>query len=186
MPLRIPPHPWHGLSSGERAPHEITLVVETPANSRNKYELDKPSGLFRLDRVLHSAVHYPGDYGFIPQTLFEDGDPLDVLLLIKEPTHTGCLVSARPIGILRMRDNGEPDDKVLAVPVHDPHQRDFLDIDDIPQHMLREAEYFFGTYKELEGKRVDILGWEKRDAAAREIARSMALYCSTYRVQETP
>ena len=152
--------------------------METPGSSRNKYELDKRSGGFKLDRVLHSSVHYPGDYGFIPQTLFEDGDPLDVLLLIQEPTHTGCLVSARPIGVLRMQDGGEPDDKILAVPTGDPHQMEFFDIADIPQHLLREVEYFFGTYKALEGKTVSILGWEKSDAAMREVGRAMALYRS--------
>lgn len=175
-----PTHPWHTLSSGENAPDEFLVVVETPANSRNKYELDKRSGLFRLDRVLHSSVHYPGDYGFIPQTLFEDGDPLDVLLLIREPTYTGCLVPARALGVLRMLDGGQPDDKILAVPTHDPHQKEFFDIGDIPQHMLREIEYFFGTYKELEGKRVEIHGWERSDAARREVARSVELYRSTY------
>jgi inorganic pyrophosphatase len=173
-------HPWHDLTPGPNAPEEISVVVETPADSRNKYELEKSCGLFKLDRVLHSSVHYPGDYGFIPRTLFEDGDPLDVLLLIREPTYTGCLVTARPLGVLRMRDRGEPDDKILAVPTHDPHQMEFFDIADIPQHMLREVEYFFGTYKVLEGKQVDILGWEKSEIAVQEIARSMALYRSRY------
>jgi inorganic pyrophosphatase len=154
--------------------------VETPANSRNKYELEKETGLFKLDRVLHSSVHYPGDYGFVPRTLFEDGDPLDVLLLIREPTYSGCIVCARPLGVLRMRDRGEPDDKIIAVPVHDPHQMEFFDIADIPRHMLREIEYFFGTYKALEGKQVDVLGWEKIDAAVREIARSIGLYQAQY------
>lgn len=173
-------HPWHDLSPGPNAPEEITVVVETPANSRNKYELEKASGMFKLDRVLHSSVHYPGDYGFMPRTLFDDGDPLDVLLLIREPTHTGCLVTARPLGVLRMRDGGDSDDKILAVPTGDPHQREYFDISDIPQHLLREVEYFFGTYKALEGKHVDILGWEKSEFAVREIARSIDLYRFTY------
>jgi inorganic pyrophosphatase len=176
-------HPWHNLSPGPHAPEEIAVVIETPGNSRNKYELDKPSGMFKLDRVLHSSVHYPGDYGFIPQTLFEDGDPLDVLLMIREPTHTGCLVTARPIGVLRMRDGGQPDDKILAVPTGDPHQVEFFDIADIPQHLLREIEYFFGTYKVLEGKQVEILGWEKSESAIAEIARSLELYRSTYLIE---
>ena len=178
-------HPWHSLSPGAHAPEEIAIVIETPGSSRNKYELDKPSGMFKLDRVLHSSVHYPGDYGFIPQTLFEDGDPLDVLLMIREPTHTGCLVTARPIGVLRMRDGGQPDDKILAVPTGDPHQVEFFDIADIPQHLLREIEYFFGTYKVLEGKEVEILGWEKSEAAVREIARSIALYHAKFGERES-
>ena len=177
---RTQSHPWHDLSPGPDAPEEITVVVETPATSRNKYELDKATGLFRLDRVLHSSVHYPGDYGFIPRTLFEDGDPLDVLLLIREPTYTGCVGRARPLGVLRMRDRGEPDDKILAVPTHDPYQMEYFDIADIPGHVLREVEYFFGTYKVLEGKQVDVLGWDKSEAAIREIARSIELYRARY------
>jgi Inorganic pyrophosphatase len=169
-------HPWHDLSPGASAPEEITVVVETPATSRNKYELDKASGLFKLDRVLHSSVHYPGDYGFVPQTLFDDGDPLDVVVLVKEPTFAGCLLTARPLGILRMTDRGEPDDKILAVPTHDPHQMECFDIADIPRHMLREIEYFFGTYKALEGKAVGVLGWEKSEVAMREITRSITRY----------
>jgi inorganic pyrophosphatase len=169
-------HPWHDLPVGPHVPEEVTVVVETPGSSRNKYELEKHTGLFKLDRVLHSSVHYPGDYGFIPRTLFEDGDPLDVLLLIRESTYTGCLVRARPIGLLRMRDRGEPDDKVIAVPVDDPHQMEFFDIADIPRHMLREIEYFFATYKALEGKQVDVGGWQKSETAMQEIIRSMKAY----------
>ncbi len=175
-------NPWHDVSPGAHAPAAVAVIIETRGNSRNKYELDKTNGIFKLDRVLQSSVHYPGDYGFIPQTLFEDGDPLDVLLLIREPTHTGCLVDARPIGVLRMRDGGEPDDKILAVPTNDPYQREFLDIDDIPQHILREVEYFFGTYKTLERKHVEIRGWDKSEAAAREITRSMDLYRLHYAI----
>lgn len=179
-------HPWHDLSPGRHAPDEVTVVVETPGNSRNKYELDKSTGLFKLDRVLHSAVHYPGDYGFIPQTLFEDGDPLDVLLLIKEPTFTGCIVTARPLGVLRMRDRDEPDDKILAVPTHDPHQTEFFDIADLPQHVLREIEYFFATYKTLEGKAVVIDQWEPHDVAVKEVLRSIALYAEQHGPRNRP
>lgn len=186
MSLRTQSHPWHDLSSGAHAPEQITVVVETPASSRNKYELDKSCGLFKLDRVLHSSVHYPGDYGFIPRTLFEDGDPLDVLVLTKEPTFTGCLVPARPIGVLRMEDRGEPDDKILAVPVHDPSYEEYFDIADIPQHILREVEYFFATYKTLEGKTVVTRAWEKSEFAVREIARSMELYRTRYVDSTTP
>ena len=173
-------HPWHDLSPGPRAPEEITIVIETPGASRNKYELDKKSGLFKLDRVLYSAVHYPGDYGFIPRTLFEDGDPLDVLLLIKEPTFTGCLATARPIGVLRMTDRGEPDDKILAVPFGDPYYEEFFDIADIPKHVLREVEYFFATYKTLEGKTVETRAWEKSEFAMREISRAIEQYRASF------
>ena len=109
-------HPWHGLSAGSHPPEKVTAVVEIPSGSRNKYELDKESGLFRLDRVLYSAVHYPADYGFIPRTLAEDNDPADILVLLNEPTFPGCQIDARPIGCLRMTDRGEPDDKIRRHP----------------------------------------------------------------------
>lgn len=171
---------WRDLPPGPRPPEEVTVVVEIPSGSRNKYELDKPSGLMKLDRVLYAAVHYPGDYGFVPQTLYEDGDPLDVLVLVTEPTFAGCLMDVRPLGLLRMVDRGEPDDKVLGVPLRDPYYEEFFDIADIPQHVLKEVEYFFSTYKDLEGKRVQITGWEKSEAATRAITESIARYARKY------
>jgi inorganic pyrophosphatase len=158
----------------------VTAVVEIPSGSRNKYELDKESGLIRLDRVLYSAVHYPGDYGFIPRTLAEDGDPCDILVLLNEPTFPGCQIDARPIGVLRMLDRGEPDDKVLAVPAHDPFYGEYFDIADIPQHYLREVEHFFHIYKDLEGKRIQTVGWEKSESAMRIILESIQRYDEKY------
>jgi inorganic pyrophosphatase len=171
---------WRDLSPGSHPPEIITAVVEIPAGSRNKYELDKESGLIRLDRVLFSAVHYPGDYGFIPRTLAEDGDPCDVLVLLNEPTFPGCQIDARPIGILRMLDRGEPDDKILAVPCHDPFYGEYFDIADIPQHYLREVEHFFGIYKDLEGKRMEVLGWQKSELAAQAVVDAMRAYETKY------
>src|SRR5678815_6107826 len=114
-------HPWHdSYVDGAMVATAFPVVIEIPKGSKNKYELCKETGLLRLDRVLYSAVHYPGDYGFIPRTLHEDGDPLDILVRINEPTFPGCLIDARPIGVLKMLDRGEPDDKILAVPCHDP------------------------------------------------------------------
>jgi inorganic pyrophosphatase len=173
-------HMWRDLPPGHRPPEEVTAVIEIPAKSRNKYELDKESGLIKLDRVLYSAVHYPGDYGFIPRTLHEDGDPMDILVRINEPTFSGCLVDARPIGVLRMLDKGEPDDKVLAVPCHDPFHQEVYDLADLPQHYLKEVEHFFHIYKDLEGKRVQILGWEKSEVAMRMILESMDRYARKY------
>jgi inorganic pyrophosphatase len=173
-------HYWHDVSPGPHPPEEITAVIEIPFGSRNKYELDKKTGLMKLDRVLYSAVHYPGDYGLIPRTLHEDGDPLDVLVLVKEQTFSGCLIDVRPLGVLRMNDRGEPDDKILAVALKDPYYEEFFDIADIPQHLLKEVEYFFSTYKDLEGKRVQIIGWEKSDAAMRVINESIARYDAAY------
>ncbi|HSJ65654.1 MAG TPA: inorganic diphosphatase [Gemmatimonadaceae bacterium] len=171
---------WRDLSPGSHPPDIITAVVEIPAGSRNKYELDKESGLIRLDRVLYSAVHYPGDYGFIPRTLAEDGDPCDVLVLLNEPTFPGCQIDARPIGVLRMLDRGEPDDKILAVPSHDPFYGEYFDIADIPQHYLREVEHFFGIYKDLEGKRMEVIGWEKSERAAESVMEGIRAYEQRY------
>ncbi|HXF96578.1 MAG TPA: inorganic diphosphatase [Gemmatimonadales bacterium] len=173
-------HPWHDLPPGKHPPDKITAIVEIPGGGRNKYELDKETGLFRLDRVLYSAVQYPGDYGFIPRTLHKDGDPCDVLVLIKEPTFTGCQIDARPIGLLRMFDRGEPDDKIIAVPADDPFQNEYFDVADVPQHTLKEIEHFFQIYKDLEGKRVQIAGWEKSEVALREVLESMERYRATY------
>jgi inorganic pyrophosphatase len=167
---------WHDLPSGTAPPTEVTAVIEIPAKSRNKYELDKDTGLLKLDRVLYSAMHYPGDYGFIPRTLAEDNDPADILVRINEPTFPGCTIDARPIGVLRMLDKGEPDDKILAVPRHDPYYFDYHDLDDVSAHYLREVEHFFHVYKDLEGKRVEILGWESAAAARRIIEESVVRY----------
>lgn len=173
-------HLWRDLVPGPNPPEEVTAIIEIPSGSRNKYELDKVTGLMKLDRVLYSAVHYPGDYGLIPRTLHEDGDPLDVLVLIKEQTFTGCMIDVRPIGVLRMLDRGEPDDKILAVPLHDPYSNELFDIADIPQHMLKEVEYFFLTYKDLEGKRVQVTGWGKSEEAMKVIVESIDRYNAAY------
>ena len=174
-------HPWKDLAPGPHPPEVVTAVVEIPRGSRNKYELDKASGLFKLDRVLYSSVHYPGDYGLIPQTLHEDGDPLDVLVMIKEPTFTGCLIAVRPIGVLKMLDRGEPDDKILAVPVEDPMHGEYFDIADLPSHYLKEIEHFFAIYKDLEGKRVEVAGWGKSEEAMRIIDESIVRFTKAFR-----
>lgn len=171
---------WHDLPAGPQPPDQVTAVVEIPRGSRNKYELDKMSGLLRLDRVLYSAVHYPGDYGFIPRTLHEDGDPLDILVMINEPTFPGCHIDCRPLGVLRMLDRGEPDDKILAVPVNDPYYGEYFDIADLPGHFLKEVEHFFSIYKDLEGRRAEIQRWEKSELAADVILDSMRRYEAKY------
>jgi inorganic pyrophosphatase len=173
-------NPWHDFPVGANPPEVVTAVVEIPRGSRNKYELDKASGQFRLDRVLFSAVHYPGDYGLIPRTLHEDHDPLDIIVSINEPTFTGCQIDCRPLGVLKMLDRGEPDDKIIAVPAHDPFYNDHFDIADLSQHYLKEVEHFFHIYKDLEGRRVEIIGWEKSEVAIKVILESMARYEETY------
>ena len=171
---------WHDLSPGPHAPEQVTAVIEIPMGSRNKYELDKETGLLRLDRVLYSSMHYPGDYGFIPRTLHEDGDPLDVLVHVNQATFPGCQIDVRPIGVLKMLDRGEPDDKVLGVPRHDPYHAEFYDIADLPGHYLKEVEHFFHVYKDLEGKRMQILGWEKSEVAMQVICDSVERYESAF------
>ena len=144
----------------------IEVVVEIPRGSRNKYEFDKERGVVILDRVLYSSVHYPTDYGFVPGTLAEDGDPLDALVVVHEPTFPGCHILARPIGVLGMSDEKGPDTKILAVPVGDPRFDSIRDLGDIDQHWLREIENFFETYKQLEDKFTQVIGWQ--DAAVAE------------------
>ena len=171
---------WRDVPPGKRPPDEVTAIIEIPQGSRNKYELDKHTGLMRLDRVLYSAVHYPGDYGFIPRTLHEDRDPLDVLVLIKEETFPGCQIDVRPIAVLRLIDRGEPDDKILSVPLSDPYSADTFDVTDVPTHLLTEIEHFFRSYKDLEGKRVQAEGWGDTDEAKRVIDESIRRYDQTY------
>ena len=173
-------NPWHDFPVGANPPEVVTAVIEIPRGSRNKYELDKVSGQFRLDRVLFSAVHYPGDYGFIPRTLHEDNDPLDIIVSINEPTFPGCQIDCRPLGVLKMLDRGEPDDKIIAVPSFDPFYNEMFDIADLSQHYLKEVEHFFHIYKDLEGRRVEIVAWEKSEVAMQVIQDSIERYEAKY------
>jgi inorganic pyrophosphatase len=160
------------LPIGSNAPRLINVVIEIPRDSVNKYEYDKKLHVFRLDRTLFSPVHYPGDYGFIPQTLALDGDPLDVLVLVEAPSFPGCLMEVRPIGVLKMVDQGKSDEKVLAVAESDPMYREIKDYSQVFPHLLREIEHFFSIYKDLEGKRTEMSGWEGAEAAHKIIAES--------------
>jgi inorganic pyrophosphatase len=146
-------------------------IVEIPRGSRNKYEFDPDSESIRLDRVLYSSVHYPGDYGFIAGTKCGDGDPLDVLILVEEPTFPGCRVRVRPIGVLFMVDEGGEDEKLLAVPEGDPRFAEVFDLKDLPHHWLDEVENFFATYKVLEGKTSSTGDWKGAKEACRVLAR---------------
>jgi len=169
-------HPFHDLPTGPNPPRELTAFIEIPRGSRNKYELDKSTGLLRLDRILYAAVHYPGDYGFLPRTWGEDGDPLDILVMTTEPTFPGCLVDVRPVGVFRMSDDKGPDEKILAVPLADPLKREIQELDDVPRHFLDEVRHFFSIYKDLEGKSVTPLGWDGRAAAESLVKAAMERY----------
>ena len=149
--------PWHDVEPGDGLlPAQFTAIIEIPLGSSNKYELDKKTGLLKLDRVLHSAVYYPANYGFIPQTLADDGDPLDVLVLGQEPCVPMCIMRARAIGRMQMRDDKGLDDKIISVHLDDPAVRDYSHIRELPRHTLKELERFFLDYKTLENKRVEI------------------------------
>lgn len=155
----------------------VDVLVEIPRGSRSKYELDEKSGRLRLDRVLHSSVHYPADYGFIVETLARDGDHLDCLVIVEEPAFPGTLLTARPIGLLDMADEKGPDKKVLAVPTGDPRFDDVRALDDLPKHWLREIRTFFDTYKDLEGgKSATVKGWRGAADAWRAIEEARRAY----------
>jgi inorganic pyrophosphatase len=153
------------LPIGANAPAAVNAVIEIPAESVNKYEYDKQLNVFRLDRNLYSPVHYPGDYGFIPSTLSDDGDPLDVLVLVEEPSFPGCVMTVRPIGLLEMLDQGVLDEKILAVGQNNPRYHDVQHYSEIYPHMLKEITHFFSIYKDLEGKRVEVIGWHDAEYA---------------------
>jgi inorganic pyrophosphatase len=170
-------HPWHDCYIDSTLVRKsFPAIIEIPKGSTNKYELDKETGLLRLDRVLYSAVYYPADYGFIPRTFCDDGDPLDVLVLAQEPVHPLTIVEGRAIGVMRMRDDKGLDDKIVAISVRDPSFADYTNISQLPAHVMRQIRRFFEDYKVLENKKVvidDLLG---PDDAVKIILEAMDLY----------
>ncbi len=177
-------HPLHDVSPGPNPPHVLNGYVEIPRGSRNKYELDKATGLLRFDRLLYSAVHYPGYYGFIPRTLGGDGDPLDILAIVTEPTFPGCLMEVRPIGVFVMEDDKGDDEKVLCVPTRDPLHHEYRALHDVPPHFLKEVEHFVSVYKDLEGKRTTIHGWQDLERAHEIVNEAIGRYGSGRRSPE--
>ncbi|MBI1331922.1 MAG: inorganic diphosphatase [Armatimonadetes bacterium] len=155
----------HLAKIGDEAPNVFNTIIEIPRGSTNKYEVDQETGIIKLDRVLYSPLFYPFDYGYIPQTHYLDGDPIDVLVMISHPTVPGCLVEAHAIGVLAMRDEKGPDEKILCVANKDPRYRDRKHIDDLNPHTLAEISHFFEVYKSLEDKAVDITGWHGPELA---------------------
>lgn len=174
-------NPWHDIPVDPSAVEEaLPVIIEIPAGSKNKYELDKDLGILRLDRVLHSAVHYPANYGFIPRSYCDDGDPLDVLVLGQEPIDPLTLVLVRPIGVMHMRDGGKADDKVLAVNVNDPEFSHVRELDHLSPHRLLEISRFFIDYKVLEEKEVVVDPFEGRARALEVIAQAFVDYAATF------
>jgi len=175
---------WREIVPGPDWPRVIYVVVEIHKRSRNKFEYDEHGGFVKLDRVLFSSLHYPGDYGFIPQTLHTDGDPMDVLVMTNEPTFPGCVIEARPLGIFRLVDKGQRDDKILAVPHTDPLFKDYKTLDDVASHFKSEVEHFFSVYKDLEAATVSAKGWGSLEEAYSEIEQSVERYRAHRRSQE--
>jgi inorganic pyrophosphatase len=173
-------HPWHDLKPGEKVPEEFYAVIEIPLGSNVKYELDKPSGLIKVDRVLYSAVYYPANYGFIPQTLAEDGDPLDVLVLCQEPVVPLALIHARAVGVMTMVDYGTVDHKIIAVATEDPEFNGYKEADQIPSHYLLMLRRFFEDYKQLEPKAVEVEEISSSDTAYPVIRSALERYTKKY------
>ncbi len=169
-------HPWHDVELGDNVPELVTAVIEVPKGSKTKYELDKKSGLIRVDRVLFSSVHYPANYGFIPQTYCEDHDALDILVLGQETVVPLAIMVARPIGVMKMLDQGEADDKIIAVHADDPEYAHYNSMSDLPPHRMIEVRRFFEDYKILENKAVIIKEFLGRQSAAQVIQDSIDMY----------
>jgi inorganic pyrophosphatase len=169
-------HAWHDVSPGDELPRDFQAVIEIPLGSNVKYELDKPTGLLRVDRIIHSAVFYPANYGFIPQTYAEDNDPLDVLVLCQEPVEPLSLIKARAIGLMTMIDSGASDDKIIAVATNDPEFSGYVEAKELPPHRLLVLKRFFQDYKQLEGKQVQVEDIHPAYAAVNVIEKALARY----------
>lgn len=173
-------NPWHAVSCGEEAPEFVNAIIEIPKGSRAKYELDKDSGLIKLDRVLYSSMFYPSNYGFIPRTYCEDKDPLDILVLCSQDLQSLCLVRAKVIGAMRMLDGGEADDKIIAVAADDMSFNHIEDLSGIPPHLMNEIRNFFEDYKKLENKTVSVENFVNRYRAIKIVEEAMKLYDQTF------
>lgn len=176
-------HFLHDITPGTA--QKINVIIEIPKGSKNKYEIDKETGLIALDRVSHTSQDFPFDYGFIPQTLWDDGDAVDVVVLTTHPLFPGLLVRVRPVAIMSMVDSGDADDKIIAVPVDDPRWNDVLDLEDLNPHTLREIEHFYSTYKKLQNKEVIINDFKGKVAAEAAFARGIKFYQEDMKKKES-
>ena len=171
---------WHDISPKRITPKDFICVVEISKGSKKKYELDKETGLIILDRILYTSTHYPANYGFIPRTLGDDGDPLDVLLICAEPLEPMSLVRAYPIGVISMIDNGKNDEKIIAIPYNDPNYNQFRDISDLPNHIFEEMRHFFTVYKNLENKETAVNEISDREEAEKIINSAIDSYVDNF------
>lgn len=169
-------HPWHGAFYGDKAPAKVNAIIEIPEGSRAKYEVDKETGLLKLDRVIYSSFHYPVNYGFIPQTLGLDGDPLDILVLCSQSIQPLCLVEADVIGNMQMIDQGQEDDKIIAVAAKDPSVNHIKSVDELPPHFIAELKNYFEQYKVLENKKVIIDNFQDKETAMQIITDAIEFY----------
>src|SRR3989344_2831625 len=167
---------WHEVSPGKSLPEKVNVIIEINKGSKNKYEIDKETGMIALDRVAHTAQDFPFDYGFVPQTYWHDGDALDVILLTTYPLLPGILVEVRPVALMKMIDSGDQDDKVIAVPSSDPRFAEMKNLSDINKHTIKEIEHFYSTYKKLQNKEVKVTGFEGRDKALAAVTEGLAMY----------
>lgn len=174
-------NPWHDVKLGKDIPHKFPAIIEVPKGSKYKYELDKETGLIKVDRVLFSSVVYPANYGFIPRTYCEDNDPLDVLVLGQGPVYPLSMLTAKPIGLMKMIDQGEADDKIIAVHADDPEYSHFDSISELPQHRLDEVRKFFEDYKALEKKKVEVEDFFGPSHAIKSLEEAIALYKKTFK-----
>lgn len=171
-------HLLHGIKPGTK--EKINVIIEINKGSKNKYEIDKETGMIALDRTAHTAQDFPFDYGFIPQTLWDDGDAVDVIVLTTYALMPGVLVRVRPVAIMNMIDSGDKDDKIIAVPIDDPRWNEVKDLTDINSHTLKEIEHFYSTYKKLQNKEVSVTGFQNRVGAEKAFERGIALYQATH------
>lgn len=167
---------WHEISPGKKLPDLVNCIIEINKGSKNKYEIDKETGMIALDRVAHTAQDFPFDYGFVPQTLWHDGDALDVVLLTTYPLLPGILVEVRPVALMKMVDSGDQDDKLIAVPASDPRFAEVKDVGDINKHTLKEIEHFYSTYKKLQNKEVSVNGFEGVSSAKAAVEEGLKMY----------
>ena len=171
---------WHAISPKRISPEDFICVIEISKGSKKKYELDKETGFIMLDRILYTSTHYPANYGFIPRTFADDGDPLDVLVLCNEPIHPMTLIRVYPIGVMRMLDDGHIDDKIIAIPFSDPSYNNIRSIDELPPHVFDEIMHFFKVYKQLENKQTDVKELYDRETAEKIVAEAINGYVDKF------
>ncbi|MBC7828978.1 MAG: inorganic diphosphatase [Chitinophagaceae bacterium] len=174
-------HPWHGVPVGNLAPRIVNAIIEIPQGSRAKYEIDKESGLLRLDRIIYSSFYYPCNYGFIPQTYGGDKDPLDILVITTQPIQALCLMDAKVVGVMQMIDGGDADDKIISVAAHDPGVNHYNNIEELPKHFFDELRHFFEEYKKLENKTVVVEEFGDKSTALKVIQDAIDFYKETFR-----